>query len=131
MSALHFLEPFPLLRIEMRNHFLMGLAESRSDPLTGFLANDVELRRSPVNDRRDLRRLFRREPQLALDVRAHALPSVGGMSPHEDKVGMPGTGKKSRRHASDEDDDQRDRQLPFPTLHHGHVPASIAVSAIA
>ena len=69
----HFVETFPLLRSEIRNHLLVGLTESRGDALAGFLANDLDLRRGPVDDRRDLRRLFRSEPQLVFQVRAHVV----------------------------------------------------------
>ena len=131
MSPPHFLEAFPLLRSEIRNRLLMGLIESCRDALAGFLANDFELRRGPVNNRRDLRRLFRSESQFALQMRAHALSGAPGMSSHENKVGVPRAGKKARRHTGEEDDDQCHRQLPSPALHHCKVPASITVSAMA
>ena len=131
MPAFHFLEALPLFRIEERTHLLMRLSESCGDPLACFLANGLELSRGAINDRRNLRGLFRSQAQLTLHVGTHPLASPRAVPPHKDKVRMARTDKKPRGHTREEDDHQGDCQLPFPALHHGTVPASITVSAMA
>ena len=132
MLQLQFLEFLLLFGSQLRRDLPLRFLHRVSHSLRGLDSDRFEFRRRRIDNRRDFFRLFGRQIQRPPQMLSHPIAHLTGMRwPEEMASHMQRAQQSACRYAGDEDEKERERQLPFQRAVHCENSVWIAESAIA
>ena len=122
-----------LLRSEKGSDVLFRFLHYQADALGRFQPDRFEFRAGRLNDGRDFRFLFRSQVQTASHVFAHPVANFARLRWPENHMvaNVMETEERTRRSARDENEEERECELPFQGAVHGENSVWMAVSAMA